>query len=268
MREARVAGVLLGLAAGDQIGGPVRMALRLGQSLVHCGGFSQDDLTARYLDWWRTDAFDMGPTAARVFLRVERGSSWETAARQVDAEAGGLTAGCNPAHRSAPLAMCAAIPTEALAEQAQREARLTHCHPLAGDVAAAVVRLCRALIEGEDWERACEQAALGCLPETRQALEGTSVAPLSPGGFAPEVLRAAVAIVRAADSADEALSRALTFAGPANYCPVLVGSLAGARWGVHAIPTSLLARHTALLPTLHQTARALALSWQDSRPPV
>ncbi|MBB6048908.1 ADP-ribosylglycohydrolase family protein [Armatimonas rosea] len=264
MREARVAGVLLGLAAGDQIGGPVRMALRLGQSLVHCGGFSQDDLMGRYLDWWRTDAFDMGPTAARVFLRVERGCTWEEAARQVDAEAGGLTAGCNPAHRSAPLAMCTTIPTEALADLARREARVTHCHPLAGDVAAAVVRLCRALIEGADWELACEQAARGRLPETRQVLEGTSVAPLSPGGFAPEVLRAAVAFVSAADSAEEALHHSLAFAGPANYCPVLVGSLAGARWGVNAIPSSLLAHHTALLPLLQQTAQALALGWQDS----
>jgi ADP-ribosylglycohydrolase len=265
LSEARIAGVLIGLAAGDQIGGPVRMALRLGQSLVRCEGFSQDDLTARYLEWWRTDAFDMGPTAARVFLRVEQGHTWESAARQVDAEAGGLTAGCNPAHRSAPLAMCAAIPPEALADQARREARLTHCHPLAGDVAAAVVRLCRALIEEDNWERACQKVAVGCLPETQQALEGTSVGPLSQGGFAPEVLRAAVAFVSVADSADEALNRALAFAGPANYCPVLVGSLAGARWGVQAIPTKLLTPHAALLPALHQTAQALVSGWGASK---
>ncbi|WP_309709314.1 ADP-ribosylglycohydrolase family protein [Armatimonas sp.] len=256
MREARVAGVLLGLAAGDRIGGPVRMALRLAQSLVHCGGFSQDDLTARYLEWWRTDAFDMGPTAARVFLRVEQGHDWETAALQVDRETGGMTAGCNPAHRSAPLAMCSAIHTDALAELARREAKLTHCHPLAGDVAAAVVCVCRFLIEGDSWELACQKANV--------SLEHSSVGPLSRGGFALEVLRAAVALVSAADSAEEALESAIAFAGPANYCPVLVGSLAGARWGVEEIPDSLLAFHASLLPDLYETAQALAMGWKMS----
>jgi len=60
--EDRVVGVLFGLATGDRIGGPVRMAL-------------------------------------------------EVAAIQVDKMKDGRTAGCNPAHRSAPLSMLAIIST-------------------------------------------------------------------------------------------------------------------------------------------------------------
>jgi ADP-ribosylglycohydrolase len=56
----------------------------------------------------------------------------------LDDQAGGMTAGCNPAHRCAPLAMAPFVPDEELAERALQEARLTHHHPLAGDVAAAV----------------------------------------------------------------------------------------------------------------------------------
>jgi ADP-ribosylglycohydrolase len=263
-RESRVVGVLLGLAAGDRIGGPVRMALQLGQSLMQCGGLSHDDLTERYLEWWRTDAFDMGPTAARVFGRVERGVAWEIASRQVHEQLGGLTAGCNPAHRSAPLAMCASLSSTELAGLAQREARLTHEHPLAGDVAAAVVCVCRGLIEGDSWERVCARAAVGRLPETQRALETSARDSLSPGGFAPEVLRAAVAFVGSASSAPEALERAIDFAGPANYCPILVGSFAGARWGAQAIPATLLQLHAPLLAPLSETAQGLARGWKSA----
>ena len=50
---------------------------------------------------------------------------------------GGKTAGCNPAHRSPPLAMLAALADDDLPGRAATEARLTHHDPLAGDVAAA-----------------------------------------------------------------------------------------------------------------------------------
>ena len=64
--------------------------------------------------------------------------------------------------------------------------------------------------------------------------------PLSPGGFAPEVLRAVVHFVAHHHSFTDALGASLTFAGPANYCPVLVGAVAGARWGAVAISPEML----------------------------
>ncbi|WP_394793302.1 ADP-ribosylglycohydrolase family protein [Armatimonas sp.] len=263
MRESRVLGAMLGLAAGDRIGGPTRMALQLSQSLLHSQGFAVEEVAARYLAWWQTEGFDTGPTAARVFLGVEQGQSWEAAAARVNQQAGGLTAGCNPAHRSAPLALCAFIPDHQLAEYAHVEARLTHLHPLAGDVSAAVVCLCRALLRGDSWECARQSAALGRLPETQEALELSEAKRLSAGGFAPEVLRAALAFIETSPSLSEALERAIAFADPANYCPVLVGSLGGARWGAEAIPEALLTSHAVLRPMLEQTAQSLAADWEE-----
>jgi ADP-ribosylglycohydrolase len=73
MTEAgdRIRGVLLGLAAGDRNGGPIRMAARLAESLADRRRFDPDDILARYLDWWRDGAFDTGPTAATVFSLIE-----------------------------------------------------------------------------------------------------------------------------------------------------------------------------------------------------
>ena len=105
----RVRGVLFGLAAGDRIGGPIRMALRLAESLVERRAFDPLDVMARYLSWWRSGGFDTGPVAEDVLALVAAGVPIDDAVRRIDAVRGGLTAGCNPTHRSPPLAMAALV---------------------------------------------------------------------------------------------------------------------------------------------------------------
>src|SRR5208337_4956704 len=90
-----------------------------------------------------------------------------------------MTAGCNPAHCCAPLAMASFLPDGELARCALREARLTHQHPLAGDVAAAVVVVCRALINGKPWGDALALARTGRLRQTIQALDEDNPSPRS-----------------------------------------------------------------------------------------
>jgi ADP-ribosylglycohydrolase len=80
------------------------------------------------------------------------------------------------------------------------------------------------------------------------------------GGFAPEVLRAAVYFVGSSSSSSEALGRSVVFAGPANYCPVLVGAIGGARWGRSAIPAPALA-HVDILRRVDACAHGLAAGW-------
>jgi ADP-ribosylglycohydrolase len=180
-----------------------------------------------------------------------------------DGQAGNMTAGCNPAHRYALLAMANFLSDDELSGCALREARLTHQHPLAGDVAAAVAVLCRALIRGEPWDGALAVARAGRLPLTVHAPDGNNPYPLSPTGYAPEVLRAAVHFVAGHDSFADALSASLAFAGPANYCPVLVGAIAGARWGATAIPPELL-RGCGLVIRVRDAAEVLAMEWEET----
>jgi ADP-ribosylglycohydrolase len=252
--EDRCRGVLVGLAAGDHIGGPIRMAVRLAESLVAWGGFNATGILNRYLAWWREGAFDTGPVSDRTFALLVTGMPGREATAQVHREFGGMTAGCNPAHRSPPLSMLAAIADEDLAAFAKAEAGLTHYDPLAGEIAAAVNKLCRALIRGVGWDVALRCGGIA-------SHEG----PGNNGGFAPEVLRAALHFVGTSGSFTEAMERSLAFAGPANYCPVLVGAIAGARWGVSAIPPSFLF-HVEILPRVKAIAHALAAGWaEDTR---
>jgi hypothetical protein len=52
----------------------------------------------------------------------------------------------------------------------------------------------------------------------------------------------------------------VVFAGPANYCPVLVGTIGGARWGSSAIPHQALA-HVDILPRVEICAHGLVAGW-------
>src|SRR5271169_5582215 len=93
--EDRCRGVLLGLAAGDKIGGPIRLAVRLAESLLGCTGFDPSDILERYLAWWREGAYDTGPVSDRALALVATGISVQEATAQVHRELGGKTAGCN-----------------------------------------------------------------------------------------------------------------------------------------------------------------------------
>lgn len=260
--QDRCRGLLVGLAAGDRNGGPIQMAVRLAESLAERGTINPADVAGHYVQWHRDGAFDTGPVSGRTLELMASGMSPQDAATQVHQEFAGQTAGCNPAHRSSPLAMLASLPDEDLARCAGAEAALTHHHPLAGDVAGAVVVLCRLLIRGIAWENAVEQAAVGRMPATQEALTGAKSGPGTTGGFSPEVLRAAVYFVGTSAVFSEALDRSLIFAGPANYSPVLVGAVAGARWGSAAIPAQALG-HVDFLGRVRDAADALASAWSD-----
>jgi len=258
----RAAGVLIGLAAGDRNGGPIQMALCLAGSLQHQEAFDLHDVGRRYLDWWKEGAIDTGPTTARVLELVNSGMSFRDASTKVHKDLDGLTAGCNPAHRIGPLSMLRAMPDRELPRAAMDEAALTHWHPLAGDVSAAVVSLCRALIRGRDWSDARSKAQNGRMKETRTALEVANTRSLRRGGFAPDTLAAAIYFIATSSNFRDALGDALNFAGPSNYCPVLVGTIGGARWGASEIPKDAIHHLGGLPMVIQDLGRQLAKPWQ------
>lgn len=227
--------IVAGLAAGDLHGGPLAMARCLARSLSQRQGFVARDVLDRYLAWWREDGDDTGPVAAQVFGRIEDGAAPEEAVLLTDKALGGLTAGVNPAHRAgAILALASFLPDDELVAIAHAEAALTHAHPLAGGTSAAMAVLCRQLLRGATWAEALATAAAASSPEIATALLAPD-APCSPGGFSPHALTAAIVLVGGTAGPAEALAASFRFAGRANYAPVLVGALAGARWWPEAL---------------------------------
>ena len=107
-------------------------------------------------------------------------------------------------------------------------------------------------------------AKIGRLQPTIEALNADHPCPLSRGGYAPDVLRAAIHFVIRHDAFADALNDSLDFARPENYCPALVGAMAGARWGVAEIPVQMLL-DCELLDRFRDVSDHLRNEWEEIR---
>jgi hypothetical protein len=125
-----------------------------------------------------------------------------------------------------------------------------------------VVLLCRALVHGTPWLTALQLASVGRAPATVAALQISCDPPLFRDGFAPHALHAAIYFLHTSHQLAVALDAAQAFAGPANYCPVLVGAIGGARWGVAQIEPYDLS-HCTILLQIEQIAERLAQAWPE-----
>ena len=208
--------ILNGYVEGDKNGGPTELAKILHKSLLASDGFKISDLVNRYYHWWDTDAFDTGPTFAMVFQKVSRGVSIEEASKEVDKQLNGATAGCGPAHRIAPIAGYKNIPTDSLVSIARAEAAITHYHPDAGNCSAIMALLCRYLIEGSTWNES--KSIVSQNEDVKTTWIKIDNASLNNGGYVLDVMHSAIYFLDRANS----LENSLSFAGPANYCPVIV----------------------------------------------
>ena len=260
MTPDKIYGCLLGLAAGDRNGGPVRMALRLSRSLTERACFDAEDISQCYLDWWRNDAFDTGPTFASVYTRVDKGMPVAEAVLESHEECHGETAGCNPAHRCPPLALAGFLSDGQLESALIAEAQLSHLHQLAGEGSAFVGLLCRNLIQGESFIKALELAGRNRANAIKRSAAAFDQDSLKAGGYTPEAIAAGLYFVKTSSSFSEALQKALAFAGPANYCPVITGAVAGARWGQSSISSEQLT-HCDLLMDVEAAANTLTATW-------
>ena len=128
-----------------------------------------------------------------------------------------------------------------VASVAREEARLTHWHAEAGEASAAMAVMLRSLLRGNGWHGALNAALAATSGQTKAVLQQvtgiTSVDALSADGYAPNVIQAAVWFVHTGVDFADAVTRSIEFARISNYCPVLVGPLAAARWGFQAVAT-------------------------------
>eukprot|EP01119_Soliformovum_irregulare_P004473 TRINITY_DN1548_c0_g1_i2.p1 TRINITY_DN1548_c0_g1~~TRINITY_DN1548_c0_g1_i2.p1 ORF type:complete len:619 (-),score=107.50 TRINITY_DN1548_c0_g1_i2:889-2745(-) len=239
-RGDRALGILLGLAAGDRNGGPIRMVCRLGESLVAHNGYDRKDVIERYSNWFigppkdEEKAFDTGAIFKRVFLLHEQGLDIDDAANQVFELT--QSAGVNAAHRIAPISVFAKIAESDLTNIVTQETKITHHHALSIETAIITAQILRALRDGASWKHALSWGSqFSTSEETKEAFQ-TSDPPTDAGGFAPNVLKAALYFISNTQSFKDALYKSLQFAGEDNYCPVLVGALAGGLYGAEEIP--------------------------------
>ena len=273
---ARFVGCLVGLAVGDAVGAAVEfkprgsftpvtdmigggpwslapgqwtddtsMALCLGESLVTCRGFDAVDQVQRYVRWYRDghwsskgDCFDIGTTTRAALTRFE--ANGDPFAGSSDAN----TAGNGSLMRLAPAPM-AAWPIAALADQwAADSSRTTHGAPAAVESCRVYAAILHAALNGEDRETLLGAGA--CLVLThdgvRAAAQGAwrakSVESIRGSGYVVESLEAALWCFAQTTSYRDAVLAAANLGDDADTTAAITGQLAGAFYGVDAIPAA------------------------------
>jgi len=258
VREMRGGGIH-GLPAGS-VTDDTLQAAAVARSLAACRGYAPWDLTARLLEGYLRHPHLFGPTSTRVFTLLQQGVPAREAPALVHRLQGGSRSNGSVA-RGLPLAIMFTPP--ALDVVSLACSRITHYDPVAGTCSLAVNRMVADLARGVPRGRALERATAACLRgEVRQVLSRYRTIEPVASLDAVTITHCAVRVFMEAATYEETVVRAVNLGGDTDTAGAISGALAGACWGVEAIPLHWLA---ALRdgPALMVLARGL---WAASRP--
>ena len=289
----RYRGCLLGLACGDAVGTTVEfsargtfppvadlvgggpfglvagewtddtsMALCLATSLVHCRGTDLHDQISRYVNWWQWgylsstgECFDIGMTVRAALNRFLATG---------DPVAGGTdprTAGNGSLMRLAPAAMWFAPDIEAVRHHARLSSSTTHGAAEALDCCELYAELLLRALEGAPRDALLRAPApAGASARVREIAEGGYVTKsrdqVTGSGYCVDSLEAALWCFATTDSFEACVLAAANLGDDADTTAAIVGQVAGAHYGVDAIPAHWRAK-LAMREDIDDLARAL-----------
>ncbi len=240
------------------------MAICIAESILSQGRFEPADVAERFLRWFQSGPRDVGNTISVAMRALARGERWDRAGRWAHEQLGGRTAGNGAIMRCAPIALLDYRKPERLIEDSVNSALITHWDGRARYGAAALNLAIAALIQEEPPEEALRRAADGvraACPEVAALFETAGAgerADLCPSGFSNDTLRLALWCFVRTESFEEALIAAVNLGGDADTGGVVCGALAGAHYGLSAIPARW-------LTALHERDRLVRLATQIAR---
>lgn len=271
---SRYAGVLVGAACGDALGGTLEfktreeiaqryphgfrdivgggwLALRPGETTddtammlavaraCTASGIDLDAVAAHFVAWMETDPKDIGGQTRQALSLLAGGARWDEAGEQLQRASVHGVAGNGSLMRCAPVALRFRSLPHRMVRAAIDTSRITHADPRA---CWSTVALCQAiahLLEGGSRETLLDAACEGIEDErVIAAIQDASTLPyeqVRSGGYVLETLTAALWAVLHASSAEDAVVRAVTMGGDADTTGTVAGALAGAAWGLDAI---------------------------------
>ncbi|MFG2458474.1 ADP-ribosylglycohydrolase family protein [Streptomyces sp. NPDC048523] len=216
-----------------------QMAVLVAESLVECGGLELPDVFRRFQRWAAAEPKDIGLQTEAV---LSSGDPWDIAAAlhfQVNQRA----AGNGALMRAAPSAVhFARHGREATMAAARRLAALTHGDRAAWEGTAVFHELIRVALAGDDPLDAVE-ATLDTLHPDHRRRYATVLAPdwhpdqaTEFNGAVWPCLGSAVWALRTTTSYETAVRAAIDLGGDTDTVAAVTGGLAGAVYGVTAVP--------------------------------
>ncbi|NYT05196.1 MAG: ADP-ribosylglycohydrolase family protein [Methanomicrobiales archaeon] len=277
----RVAGSLIGLSVGDALGAPLEgfpppdhlytrmrggglhglpagavtddtlQACAVAESLICCRKFDPSDIMRRFLEGFDAHPEFYGPTSRAVFSAVRAGIPLKEAALWAHRQSGRSRSN-GSVMRGAPIGIF--YPPGMVAGISVACSRLTHFDPVAAECSVFVNRMISHLCRGADRRTAYRHALAKTRdPEVRGVMASLHSRPLEPTLDALDTIHCAVSLLLASRSFSSAVIGAVNLGGDADTAGAVTGALAGAAWGIDAVPRIW-------LDALQERDRLLALS--------
>lgn len=218
------------------------MALCIARSLAERGQFDPEDIAARFVEWYDSGPFDIGLMTADALRQIKSGVSWDEAGQTVwEQRPEGQNAGNGSVMRCVPHALAFADDHETLVDMSRQSSAITHADPRCTAGYAILNGTVAGLIEGRDDPLADSLSRLDDVPaELRDALapipDGIEATDLAASGYIVHTLQTALYLSLTADSAEEAIVRAVNMGDDTDTVGAVTGAVAGARFGVDSLP--------------------------------
>lgn len=270
LERSRWRGVAVGAAVGDALGMPLEfglashpralirtmlpgrlpaghftddteLALAVATTLVERGYLDPDDLAQRFAAWYSSEPPDVGIHTQAVLSRLITGEPWDTAAEAVWRERP-ESAGNGALMRSWPVALAYWRDANTLREASITQCRITHRHPECVAACVFLNAMLGSFIRGADLEQALETAFALASPLPEGLAYAIRLAPrrrreeLRNTGWVRHTLETAIWSLFNSYSFAEALIQAVNLGADADTAGAVTGALAGALYGVEAIP--------------------------------
>jgi len=266
----RIRGTAVGAAVGDALGmplefGPPRpagglectmragrlpagtftddteMALALAESLLAARPLDPADLANRFVAWLQAGPGDVGLQTHSVLARIAAGEPWAQVVAAVQ-QARPDAAGNGSLMRCWPVALTLWDDLAGLERDSALQSRVTHAHPdcVAGCVFVnvALYHLLRGTSPAEAIAMALEGVDLSAgLRALLASAPGRGRGELANSGWVRHTLESAVWGLLTTSTFEDALVQVVNLGRDADTAGAVVGALAGAAYGLPAIPT-------------------------------
>jgi ADP-ribosyl-[dinitrogen reductase] hydrolase len=258
--HSRALGAYLGLAVGDALGAPVEfltareiahggthtemtgggwlklkpgqitddteMSLCLGRAWIEVGGWDARIAAEHFAGWLKHHPIDVGNTCRRGIRRFITDGTVQAAPNDADG-------GNGAAMRLVPIALATYGDDAALARIAIEQAHITHHHPLSDAATLTLGRLVHALLAGQGVKE-CRKLA-NALVDAYPKFKFTPY-PCRASGYIVDTMQTVLYHFFYTDNFEDCVVATVNRGEDADTTGAIAGMLAGALYGVEAIP--------------------------------
>jgi ADP-ribosyl-[dinitrogen reductase] hydrolase len=204
------------------------MSLALGNAILESGGVVAETAAQAFDDWMRTKPVDIGNTVRRGLVHFRNSGEPFVPENEFDAGNGACM-------RSLPIALSYwNAPLEEMIRVSRTQSHITHNNPQADAGTEAILQMTVAAMKGEPKEKLREFA--DTLVAEHKPYRFDRRRAENPSAWIVHTLKAVFQAFFAHDTFEEILVDVVNRGGDADTTGAIVGMLAGALYGVDAIP--------------------------------